>query len=190
MADPRRWAQRAVRFAELYVEPAQGNYDPARRIIGRPHNGSDSTASACSTGRITPAIDGEEKLRLPARLAGPGRRPRAGTRPGPAAHHRDERPDGRGDTAVNLAAAGLVLNAWILTGDLRYRGWIEQYVGGWRSALLRNDGILPRQRRPGRSGRQPARRALVRWPLRLVMAARVVQRGLLPPPSPRWPPPR
>ena len=50
---------------------------------------------------------------------------------------------GEGDTAVNLAAAGLVLNAWILTGDPRYRGWIEQYVGAWRERAVANDGIVP-----------------------------------------------
>ena len=41
MADPVRWAERAVRFAELYVDPAHSNYDPTHRIIRRPHNGSD-----------------------------------------------------------------------------------------------------------------------------------------------------
>ena len=50
---------------------------------------------------------------------------------------------GTGDTAVNLAAAGLVLNAWILTGDSRYRDWIEHYVGAWRVRAAANDGIIP-----------------------------------------------
>ena len=50
---------------------------------------------------------------------------------------------GAGDTAVNLAATGLVLNAWILTGDPRYRDWIEQYVGAWRERAAANDGIMP-----------------------------------------------
>ena len=50
---------------------------------------------------------------------------------------------GAGDTAVNLAAAGLVMNAWILTGDPRYRDWIEQYVGAWRERAAANHGIVP-----------------------------------------------
>ena len=50
---------------------------------------------------------------------------------------------GAGDTAVNLAAAGLVLNAWILTGDPRYRDWIERYVGAWRERAAANGGIVP-----------------------------------------------
>ena len=50
---------------------------------------------------------------------------------------------GVGDTVVNLAAAGLVLNAWILTGEQRYREWIEQYVGAWRERAAANDGVVP-----------------------------------------------
>ena len=60
MANPARWAPRAVRFAELYVDPAHGNYDPVRRIIRRPHNGSDPGAPACSTGRIIPGSTGRK----------------------------------------------------------------------------------------------------------------------------------
>src|SRR5205809_2892740 len=50
---------------------------------------------------------------------------------------------GLGDTAVNLAAAGLVLNAWMLTGDPRYRDWIEQYAGAWRERAAANHGVIP-----------------------------------------------
>src|SRR4029077_18404086 len=50
---------------------------------------------------------------------------------------------GAGDTAVNLAAAGLVLNAWILTGDPRYRDWIEQYAGAWGDGAARDHGVIP-----------------------------------------------
>jgi hypothetical protein len=39
-ADPAGWAGRATRFAELYTDPAHGNYDPVHRIITAPHNGS------------------------------------------------------------------------------------------------------------------------------------------------------
>ena len=39
---------------------------------------------------------------------------------------------GAGDTVVNLAAAGLALNAWMASGDARFRDWIVQYVGAWR----------------------------------------------------------
>ncbi|HEX5395505.1 MAG TPA: hypothetical protein VFX74_00265, partial [Candidatus Limnocylindria bacterium] len=57
--------------------------------------------------------------------------------------HQGESRMGAGDTAVNLAAAGLVLNAWILTGDPRYRDWIEQYAGAWRERAASNRGVIP-----------------------------------------------
>jgi hypothetical protein len=50
---------------------------------------------------------------------------------------------GVGDTAVNLAAAGLVLNAWVLSGEQRYRDWIVEYVGAWRERTEANGGLIP-----------------------------------------------
>ena len=144
MADPARWAQRAVRFAELYVDPAHGNYDPVRRIIRRPHNGSDPGRAGLFDGPHYPWVDREERsYGFPLDWLVPV---------GADVPERDQDPRlttemnvrvGAGDTAVNLAAAGLVLNAWILTGDPRYRGWIEQYVGAWRERAVANDGIVP-----------------------------------------------
>jgi hypothetical protein len=144
MADPARWTERAVRFAELYVDPAHGNYDPVRRIIRRPHNGSDPGRGGLFDGAHYPWIDREEKsYGFPLDWLLP---------PGAPVPERDQDPRlttemkariGVGDTVVNLAASGLVLNAWILTGDARYREWIEQYVGAWRDRAAANDGIVP-----------------------------------------------
>src|SRR5205807_10490758 len=50
---------------------------------------------------------------------------------------------GVGDTAVNLAVAGLVLNALLLSGQQRYRDWIADYVGAWRERAAANNGIMP-----------------------------------------------
>ena len=57
MANPARWAGRAVRFAELYVDPAHGNYDPARRIIRRPHDGSDPGRTGLFDGTHYPWLE-------------------------------------------------------------------------------------------------------------------------------------
>ena len=144
MANPVRWAERAVRFAELYVDPAHGNYDPIRRIIRRPHNGSEPGRTGLFDGTHYPWLDREARCYgFPLDWLEPDGAPEPD-------RARDRRLTGEmtarmgaGDTAVNLAAAGLVLNAWILTGNPRYQDWIEQYVGAWRERAAANDGIVP-----------------------------------------------
>ncbi|MFF2078218.1 hypothetical protein ACFVXG_26100 [Kitasatospora sp. NPDC058162] len=144
MADPERWSERALRFAELYVDPARGNYDPGHRIITRPHNGSDPDRRGVSDGEVYPWLPKEAETYgyplewLPEAQDGPyplSADPRLG------AQMRER--IGVGDTAVNLAAAGLVLNAWVLTGEQRYRDWIVEYVGAWRERTEANGGLIP-----------------------------------------------
>ncbi|ANN17819.1 hypothetical protein SD37_20650 [Amycolatopsis orientalis] len=144
MAAPDRWAERALRFAELYVDPAYGNYDPGRRIIRRPHNGSDPSREGLFDGGSYPWLPEEARMYgfpldwvLPPGADEPerDRDPRLGEQ----MHRRMA----VGDTAVNLAASGLVLNALILSGKERYRDWIVEYVGAWRKRAAANGGILP-----------------------------------------------
>ena len=95
MAAPARWAERAVRFAELYVDPAYGNYDPVHRIIRRAHNGSDPGRAGLFDGPHYPWL---ERRRGPTASRSTGccpRPPRARTRPGSAAERRDGGPAGR-----------------------------------------------------------------------------------------------
>ena len=47
MADPARWRDRAMRFADLYVDP-RGNYDAGLRIVRAPHNGSGGAREGVS----------------------------------------------------------------------------------------------------------------------------------------------
>jgi hypothetical protein len=144
MAAPERWTERALRFADLYVDPAHGNYDPVHRIIRRPHNGSDPRREGLFDGDAYPWLPKEAQLYgfpldwiLPHGADTPAldRDPRLG--------EEMRRRMGAGDTAVNLAASGLVLNALILSGEPRYRDWIAQYVGAWRERAAANGGILP-----------------------------------------------
>jgi hypothetical protein len=144
MAAPERWSERALRFADLFVDPAHGNYDPAPRIITRPHTGSDPDRTGLFDGHAYPWLPKEAEMYgfpldwlLPPGAPGPDLAddPRLGQ----AMRERM----GAGDTAVNLSAAGLVLNALILSGDERYRRWIAEYVGAWRERAAANDGIIP-----------------------------------------------
>ncbi len=178
MAAPGRWRDRAVRFAELYVDPAHGNYDPEHRIIRRPHNGSDPGRTGLFDGTHSPWLENEERLYgFPLDWLLPG-----GT---PPPREADPRLAGEmtarlgaGDTAVNLASAGLVLNAWILTGEQRYQDWIAQYVGAWRERAAANGGVLPDNVGPDGVVGSRLDGRWVRRPLRLELAPRLVQRRL------------
>ena len=133
MADPALWTERAVRFAELYVDPLHGNYDPRHRIIRRPHNGSDPGRTGLFDGTNYPWLDREARsYGFPLDWLVPTGAPEPARAADPRLTGAMTSLMGAGDTAVNLAATGLVMNAWVLTGDPRYRDWITQYVGAWR----------------------------------------------------------
>ena len=138
MAAPQQWTDRALRFAELYVDPAHGNYDPAHRIIRGPHNGSDPGRDGLFDGESYPWLPQEAAMYgFPLDWLPPG--DGVDSRLGDQMRLRI----GVGDTAVNLAATGLVLNAWLLSGERRYRDWITEYVGAWRNRAAGNGGLLP-----------------------------------------------
>ena len=63
--------------------------------------------------------------------------PASARRMGEAVHERM----GRGDVAANLGAASLVANAYLMTGDERYRDWVVEYVDGWVERARANDWI-------------------------------------------------
>ncbi len=144
MAAPDRWRERAVRFAELYADPARGNYDPVHRIIRQPHNGSDPGRAGLFDGPNYPWLDREARLYgFPLDWLVPDGAPQPPREHDPRLAGEMIARLGIGDTAVNLASAGLVLNAWILTGEPRYRQWIEDYVGAWRDRAAANGGVIP-----------------------------------------------
>jgi hypothetical protein len=144
MAAPERWRERAVRFAELYVDPAHGNYDPEHRIIRRPHNGSDPARTGLFDGDSYPWLPREATTYgFPLEWLLP---PDAGEPPrerDPRLGEQLRRRTGTGDTAVNLAASGLVFNALLVSGEQRYRDWLAEYVGAWRDRAAANNGVLP-----------------------------------------------
>ncbi len=47
------------------------------------------------------------------------------------------------DSAANLAATGLVTNAYLYTGDEKYKRWVLEYVEAWMDRIKQNNGIIP-----------------------------------------------
>lgn len=151
LADPtnERNRERAQRFAGLYMneDPAAPNYDPEKKIIRAPHNGSggprwgftdnELPAYGWSAGMRTyglpyedvPGITHYDDLKDPA-LA---------QRMGAVMQERM----GQGDVVGNLMATSLVANAFLLTGEEKYRGWVREYTDAWVERAAANGGLLP-----------------------------------------------
>lgn len=140
---------RAIRFADLYVDPDHENWDPSSGLIRAPNSGSDGPADRTNPEAETGAdawgyADWKDPYHLPftdvegVETVDDLRDPEAAARMGEAVADR-----WRDDTAVNLAATSLVANAYLLTGEDEYREWILSYVDRWVEATAENDGILP-----------------------------------------------
>jgi hypothetical protein len=153
IADPHnaKLQERARRFAGFYLneDSEAQNYDPEHKIIRAPHNGSggpawgmsddDSKASyGWSTGGMAlyglpltdvPGIEAYDDLKDPENARQMGQ--------AMAARFRE------GDVGNNLNVNGLVMNAYLMTGDEKYKDWLLEYVGAWLARARANDGLMP-----------------------------------------------
>lgn len=140
-----RLRERMKRFAGLYMneDPEAPNYDPEHKIIRSIWNGSKGPMLRKATtydwvgdpvpGRFhilhspygrSKMLDLEEVY--PKMLA-----------------HCDEYLDSVGDHPLNLAATNLALNAYMLTGEPKYRDWALEYVDAWKERTEANGGNIP-----------------------------------------------
>jgi hypothetical protein len=149
MADPTiaKDRERALRFAGLYLgeDPEAPNYDLKLNLIRSPLTGSRgprfvNTAEDWVTHRpiladyplpfedipnVTDSSAWNDDEKFPYILE--------------TMNHRMM----RGDVPLNLTATSLILNAYMYTGDAKYKKWIEDYVAAWMERVKANNGILP-----------------------------------------------
>jgi hypothetical protein len=143
-AAPGEWRERAAQFADLYVDPRNGNYDDALNIIKAPHNGSGGAREGVSNSEYYPWLaDEAKKYGFPLDWMAVAPVPHRDFAPDPRLGAEMQTRLGRGDVVANLSVAGLVLNAFALTGDDKYAQWIERYVSGWRARARDNGGTIP-----------------------------------------------
>ncbi|MEY7848388.1 hypothetical protein AB7C87_04200 [Natrarchaeobius sp. A-rgal3] len=147
--------ERAERFAGLYLADSDANnYDGEKRLVRGPMNGGAGPEYADFSAydhhsygadyrwarhglpwrdlefeRATDLLDPENESRLFAVL-----NERCST----------------GDIPLNLNATSLLTNAYLHTGDDRYREWVLEYLEAWRERTAENDGVIPDN--VGRSG--------------------------------------
>ena len=129
--------KRIKRYAGFYIneDPQAPNYDPEHKIIRSMFNGSRGPLLRKATGldwagdpievvhRFKP-LNGEENY---AQMV---------------AHFKDYN-DIIGDHPQNMAATSLALNAYMLTGDEKYKNWLLEYVDAWVERCKENGGIIP-----------------------------------------------
>ena len=139
--------KRAKRFAGLYLGEDDGaqNYDPTKKIIRSPITGSRgprfiNSAEDWVTHRpilskyplpfddipnVASSTAWDDDAKFPHILKALNERMM------------------KGDVPLNLTATSLIANAYMTTGDQKYKEWIEQYVATWKHRVDNNDGILP-----------------------------------------------
>lgn len=139
LSDPRaaNYEQRVRRYAGFYMgeDPQADNYDPQRKLLRSMINGSRGPMLRKAT-----ALDwAGDPIEVEGRF-----RPRHGERTyAEMLKHFEKYNDVAGDNPQNLLCTNLHLNAFMLTGENKYRSWLLDYVDAWRDRAAANGGILP-----------------------------------------------
>ncbi|MGB2712922.1 MAG: hypothetical protein WBC51_02005 [Vicinamibacterales bacterium] len=131
-----KYRTRARRFAGFYMaeDPEAPNYDPVHKIIRSMQNGSRGPMLRKAT-----ALDW---VGDPFDLRGFDAEHGESSFDQFLAHYQ-EYTDVVGDHFLNLAATTLATNAYLLTGDRKYRTWLVEYMDAWLERMTRNNGIIP-----------------------------------------------
>lgn len=142
--------QRARRFAELYTgeTPEAPNYDPERRLIRSPINGSRGprhvqTEEDWVTHReildnyLPPFED------IPGVDADGSTCPWSDDATYRLILDRINQRQARGDVPLNLTASSMMTHAFMYSGEEKFRAWVVDYLGAWQERAARNGGLIP-----------------------------------------------
>jgi hypothetical protein len=138
LSDPKNqaYADRVKRFSGFYIgEDAEAkNYDKRRKLIRSMINGSKGPMLKDAT-----PLDwaGDPFDTTPFFMEhGEGNYQQT-------LDHYNEYTEVVGDNPLNLQSTSLVMNAYLLTGERKYRDWLTGYVGAWIKRAKQNGGVLP-----------------------------------------------
>lgn len=139
LSDPSdlKFGRRVRRYAGFYMneDPQAPNYDPKHKIIRSLFNGSRGPLLRKATGLdwAGDPIKVEDRFRL-----GHGEH----TYKQMLEHFKDYN-DVVGDQPANMQATTLAMNAYMLTGEPKYKKWLLEYVDAWLQRMKDNHGIIP-----------------------------------------------
>ena len=140
-----RLITRMKRFSGLYMneDPEAPNYDPEHKIIRSTWNGSKGPMLRRATvyDWVGDPVPGRFHL-----LHNPAHRTKMldleKWYPRMLAHC-EEYLDSKGDTFLNLAATLLPANAYMLTGEQKYKDWVIEYLDAWKRRAAATGGMIP-----------------------------------------------
>ena len=153
MADPhdQSFRDRSLRFAAMYTgeDPETPNYDPGTRLMRASMNGSRGPKMEWTERDWIPTNANLVYYHLPFDDI-----PGVETSTGWINDGQEDDQFGRivktmsdrmakGDVPINLTAAPLIANAFLYTGDDKYRRWVVDYLGKWMELTEANGGITP-----------------------------------------------
>ena len=143
--------ERAQRFADFYLNEDRDaiNYDPVHKIVLSGLNGSKGAYYAPLSERehanYAPLGGSMERYSLPF-FDLPGIEsvqdladPKNARAMGQALFDRWR----KGDTPTNLSITSLVTNAFLFSGEEKYRDWVVEYTDAWVKRARDNNGLLP-----------------------------------------------
>ncbi len=136
---------RMKRFAGMYnnEDPEAPNYDPARKLIRSIWNGSKGPMLRKATVYDWVGDPAPGSFHLLHNPAGLGKLLDMKTYYPKMLAHCAEYLDSVGDNFLNLAATILGANAYMLTGETKYRDWVVEYVNAWKERTAATGGNIP-----------------------------------------------
>jgi len=147
LADPRdeTLIRRMKRFAGLYMneDPEAPNYDPKHKIIRSLFTGSKGPLLRKATPYDWAGDPVSGRFHLLHNPAGRTRMLDFMSNYSKMLAHFAEYYDVVGDHHLNLAATILATNAYMLTGERKYRDWVLEYVNAWKERTEANGGNIP-----------------------------------------------
>jgi hypothetical protein len=131
-----RLIERTRRFADFYTgrDPIARNYDPKLRLIRSMFNGSLGPLMRPAT-PLDWAGDPFDVSRFEME--------HGETTYQQTLDHYQDYTETVGDSPLNLHSTTLALNAWMLTGEDRFRDWMLDYVDAWADRAAANGDVLP-----------------------------------------------
>ena len=147
LGDPKdeKLIDRMKRFAGLYMneDPEAPNYDPKHRIIRSMWTGSKGPMLRKATVYDWAGDPVPGRFHLLHNPAGRTKMLDLMSNYAKMLAHFSEYSDSVGDHNLNLAATILATNAYMLTGERKYKDWVLEYVNAWKERTEANGGNIP-----------------------------------------------